>query len=156
MKLQQFIDALYLDDSDKMKMLYKEHGKNIFQDTKLLIALLDLEWSEKKDFALSQLAWTIASELGKKKLNMEHIFSNGILPIYEHFQEYMYSTCRLAGVPFEEYEEVQKEYIDLLKTLVQEGRVKNFENSPRYKKCRKKHSKLRSKLVKKHPHLDNP
>ena len=154
MQLQKFIDALYLDDSNKVDKFYEENGKNIFQDTKLLIALLDLEWSEKKNLALKRIAGMIFGEFVNREYQKKKHFN--ILPIYEHLQEYMYSTCRFAGVSFEEYEKVQKEYIDLLKTLVQEGRVKNFENSPRYKKCRKKHSKLRSKLVKKHPHLDNP
>lgn len=49
MNLQHFIDILYLRrDYEESRDYYRKNGKNIFQNPKLLMAILDLEWSEKK------------------------------------------------------------------------------------------------------------
>ena len=48
MNLQNFIDILYSDSYEEIRDYYRENGKDIFQDTKLLLALLEIEWSEKK------------------------------------------------------------------------------------------------------------
>ncbi len=47
MKLQKFIEVLEKEDT-KASNFFKKNGKDIFQSPKLLEALLDLKWSEKK------------------------------------------------------------------------------------------------------------
>ena len=49
MKLQKFIDILYSRRNyEESRDYYRENGKDIFQSPKLLEALLDLKWNEKK------------------------------------------------------------------------------------------------------------
>ena len=155
MNLQKFIDVLYLDDSKKTIKFYRENGKDIFQNPKLLMDILDLEWSEKKNGALICLKWIINSEIVNRNFYHKTHFSN-ILPIYIDFSEYMCNDCSFIGVPFEEWEELQKEYLDLLKIFIKEGKLGKHEKDSRLKDMYEKKFKLREKLLKKHPHLENP
>ena len=152
MKLQSFIDILHSDSYKKAKDYYRKNGKNIFQDTKLLMALLDLEWSEKKNIMLIRLAGIISGEFMVRLYDKKKYFDN-ILPIYKYFQKYMYNDCSFIGVPFEEWEELQKEYIDLLKVFIQEGKLGNFEKDPLYQNFHNSTIGERESLVKKYPHL---
>ena len=154
MKLQNFIDILYLDDSKKIDDFYTTNGKNIFQDTKLLMALLDLEWNKKNNLILKRLAGIISGEFVTRQIEKKKHFD--ILPIYKHFQEYMYNDCSFIGVPFEEWKELQKEYIDLLKVFIQEGKLGKHQKDPRLQDIYDKNFKHREKLLKKYPHLENP
>ena len=155
MNLQKFINILYSGDYKEAKDYYRKNGKNIFQSSELLIALLDLEWSEKKNIMLIRLAGIISGELMVRLYDKKKYFNN-ILPIYKHFQEYMYNDCSFIGVPFEEWEELQKEYIDLLKVFIQEGKLGKHQKDPRLQDIYDKNFKHREKLLKKYPHLENP
>ena len=157
MNLQHFIDILYSRrDYEESRDYYRKNGKNIFQNSELLETLLDLKWSEKKNIMLIRLAGIIASERGRRHYSEYKTYFDNMLPIYEHFQEYMYNDCSFQGVPFKEWEEMQKEYVDLLQVLIQEGKLGKHKKDPRLKDIYEKNFKVREKLLKKYPHLENP
>ena len=153
MNLKKFIDILYSDDAEKIDDFYTKNGTDIFQNPRLLTALLDLKWSEKKSLMLKGLAGVIVGEVLTRIYEKKRYFNN-ILPVYIHFSEYMDRDYSFRGVPFEDSENMQRGYIDLLKTLVEEGKLKDFEKDPRYQNFHKSTFKEREELVKKYPHLD--
>ena len=156
MNLQKFIDILYSrKDYEESRDYYRKNGKDIFQNSKLLMAILDLEWSEKKNIMLTRLNGIISAEIINRNFFHKTHFSN-ILPIYIDFSEYMCNDCSFIGVPFNEWEELQKEYLDLLKIFIKEGKLGKHEKDSRLKDMYEKKFKLREKLLKKHPHLENP
>ncbi len=107
----------------------------------------------KKNGALICLKWIISSEVINRSFYHKEYF-NSILPVYVHFSEYMDTDYSFQGVPFKETESMQKGYIELLKTLVQEGKLKDFEKDLRYQNFHKSTFEEREKLGKKYPHLE--
>lgn len=104
---------------------------------------------------LTRLNGIINSEITNRNFFHKTHFSN-ILPIYIDFSKYMCNDCSFVGVPFEEWEELQKEYLDLLQVLIQEGKFGKHKKDPRLKDIYEKNFKVREKLLKKYPHLENP
>ena len=156
MKLQQFIDILD-QESESASTFFKKNGQEIFKTTKLLTALLNLKWSEEKYDKLATISWVIQIDLVRPQYGGKRYFD--FLPIYEHFSSYMYNLANYGnnGIPFKEWESLAKEEIALLKILVKEKKLKDFEKDPRFNKLENKRSKLTKALIKKgYKHLYLP
>ena len=156
MKLQEFINIL--DQSGiPASDFFKKNGKEIFKTQNLLTALLNLKWSEKLYNKLGILSWIIRIDLGRPHYGGKRYFH--LIPIYKHFAIYINSLSNYGddAIPFKEWESLAKEEIELLKILVKENKLKDFEKDPRFNKIAKKRSKLTKALIKKgYKHLYLP
>lgn len=78
--------------------------------------------------------------------------------LQESFRRYLVSWNRLnlKKIPFEQWSDLAEEGVNLLKSLINENRLENFKESPRYKdfmkRFIKRHEDLR--LSGKHPDLN--
>ncbi len=145
MKLEKFIDILD-KSNDRITNYFRRYGKDIFTNDRLLSALLEEKWSKKKWHKLIALKWIIRfnDEIYKKPID--------IISIYDYFYNYMNCGCCFFGnkhVPFKEWEGLAKEEVDILKILVQENKLRNFEKDKRYQVFYEKYDKREEELVKK-------
>jgi len=116
--------------------LFKEKYAELFKDSKLLEAVLNLPWSER---AYKQICF----------------LRNEIIPFIsdetsEYYQYLIYTRTWFLSyweyLPFEMYDSMAKEGIDLLKILLKEKKLKGYEEEyekdkrykDKYKKCEKK------------------
>ena len=130
--LKRFIDVL--DQHRKRYRFFDQYGEDIFKEVDLLLAVVMNEsWSEKKRRKLLGLARLIFCAIGANYFVERKIY--GILPIYECFQKYVHDGCHFFGnrrIPFKEWKDLAKEEDDLLKVLIQENKLDQFEEDPRY------------------------
>ena len=156
MKLQKFVDILD-QESESASTFFKKNGREIFKNEKLLTNLLNLKWSRKLYRKLSVLSWIIRIDLGRPYDGEKRYFDT--IPIYKHFAIYINNLSNYgnSAIPFEEWDKMAKEEIELLKTLIKENKLKDFEKDPRFDKVGKKRNKLTKALIKKgYKHLENP
>ncbi len=129
MNVQKFVDIL--DESDITAVeFFKQHGKYIFTDDRLLLALMKEKWSEKKYRKCLTLAWIVGLGLGSGRFEEKKYFD--ILSVYRYFYRYMFSGCKFFGgirIPFEEWEDLAKEQVDNLKILIEKNQLKSFKRT---------------------------
>ena len=149
MKLWKFIEIL--DEPDKIPLkFFRKHGKNVFIDNKLLLALMQEKWSKQTHCKLICLDWIITMDIGASHFGEKRCFE--ILPIYKNFSDYMSGGCSFFGdkrIPWEEWEDLAKEQVDLLKILVKENKLEQFKDDKRYHDFCDKYQKREKELVKK-------
>ncbi len=150
MKIQKFIDIL--DEYGRVAIeFFKKTGKDIFTNDHLLLALMEEKWSRKKILKLFRLGWIIDMEIDTQCRKEKTHFDN-ILPIYRYFADYMNCGCAFFGdkrIPWEEWEDLAKEQVDLLQTLVEENKLEKFEDDKRYHAFCDKYEQREEELVKK-------
>jgi hypothetical protein len=105
------------------KVNQEEIIKDIFE-------ILDLE--KKYDY-FHGLAWFFNVELQGRFIGENFHFN--VSDFSESFQMYLYSWDRLGRkrVPFEEWSDLADEGIKLLKDLINENKLENYKNDPRYR-----------------------
>ena len=149
MKLWKFIEIL--DEPDKIPLkFFRKHGKNVFIDNKLLLALMQEKWSKQTHCKLICLDWIITMDIGASHFGEKRCFE--ILPIYKNFSDYMSGGCSFFGdkrIPWEEWEDLAKEQVDLLKILVKENKLEQFKDDKRYHDFCDKYQQREEELVKK-------
>ena len=95
---------------------------------------------------LKNIAWIIFSQAQSISFGHKYIFkpSDG----QEFFQEFIYKWDRLTlkRIPFNEWSDIAQEGIDLLKILIEENKLEQFENDSRYKDFMKKFGKRHEDL----------
>ena len=140
MKLQKFISIL--DQSDIVAIeFFRKNGKDVFTNNHLLFALMEEEWSRKKNLKLFGLGWIIDMETDAQHRKGEIHFDN-ILPVYRYFADYMNCGCAFFGnkrIPWEEWKDLAKEQVDILKILVEKNQLKSFRRTKIYREFRKKY-----------------
>ena len=152
MELKKFIDIL--DQSLKKAIgFFEKEGKNVFKDNKILLEILSEKWGKKQYKRLAFLEEIINQEYGSRSFDKKKYFD--FIPLYKHFCEYMRLDMSFIGVPFSKWGDLQKEHTALLKVLIKEGKLENFEKDPRFKKLGRKKGKRREEIIKDHPHLEN-
>ena len=139
MKLWKFIEIL--DEPDKIPLkFFRKHGKNVFIDNKLLLALMQEKWSKQTHCKLICLDWIITMDIGASHFGEKRCFE--ILPIYKDFSDYMSGGCSFFGnkrIPWEEWEDLAKEQVDILKILIEKNQLKSFRRTKLYREFRKKY-----------------
>ena len=152
MKLQQLVDIWDKYDNSELDFFQKK-GKNVLQSEQLLLKLLELKWSKQKRLKLVTLAWMIRCDIRARHFGFEEeIHFSNILPIYRYFEDYMSCCCAFFGnkqVPFEEWEDLAKEQVDILKMLVEKNQLKSFRRTKIYLEFCDKYEKREEELVKK-------
>jgi hypothetical protein len=88
---------------------------------------------QNKYSPLKKLAWYYFVELQGR--NMGEDFHFEVSDFARSFQRYLYSWDRLGRkrVPFEEWSDLADEGIKLLKDLINENKLENYKNDPRYR-----------------------
>ena len=130
---------------------FEQHGRDIFINDKLLLALIKEEWGRKKWLKFIRVGWIIGMEIRREYGKEKTCFDN-MLPIYRYFSDYMDCCCSFFGnkqVPFEEWEDLAKEQVDILKTLVEKNQLKSFRRTKLYLNFCDKYDKREEELVKK-------
>ena len=139
MKLQKFIDIL--DQYGRVAMEFlKKNRKDIFTNDHLLLALMAEKWSKKKHLKLVRLGWIITMDIGSEHFGGKRYFD--ILPVYKYFADYMNCGCAFFGnkrIPWEEWKDLAKEQVDILKILVEKNQLKSFRRTKIYREFRKKY-----------------
>ena len=155
MKLRQFIDIL--DQYGRIAVIFfKNNGKSIFTKECLLLALMEEEWSREKTLKLFRLGWIIDMEMSAQR-RKKKIHFNDILPVYCYFADYMNCGVAFFGdkrIPWEEWEDLAKEQVDILKILVEKNQLKSFRRTKIYREFRKKY-KNRIDLLKQKGYLSD-
>ena len=110
----------------------------------------------KKNIMLFRLAGVISAELMVQTDGIKY-FDN-MLPIYRHFQEYMYEVAYFGNkcIPFHEWEDLAKENVELLQNLIKEGKFGKHKKDKRYLDLGRKYLDRNEKLVKKYERLAYP
>ncbi len=133
MNLQKFIDILDNKDSYTISRFFRKHGRDIFTNTDLLLALVNQKWSKKKWDRLGLVSWIVGANWSDR--NKKDSPYSKILPIYGYLQEYMYDCCSGfgdKGVPWKEWKDLAKEQVDILTVLVKENKLKKFWKDKRH------------------------
>ena len=153
MELKKFVDILGKSLDEAFDFFEKE-GKNVFKDNKILLEILSEKWGEKQYNKLFILSQIIHCEYVNRNIYKKKHY--GVIhSIYKNFREYMRLDMSFIGVPFLKWGDLQKEHTALLKVLIKEGKLENFEKDPRFKKLGRKKGKRREEIIKDHPHLEN-
>ena len=141
MKLQEFVDILDQDGIVASDFV-KKKGKDIFKTDEFLLILLKKKMELKTWYKLTTLGWIIALEK-RRIFCKEKTYFNNMLPVYSNFSEYMRGGCHFFGnkrIPWEEWKDLAKEQVDILKILVEKNQLKSFRRTKIYRGFRKKYS----------------
>ncbi len=153
MKLQKFVNILD-QDCIVASDFFEKHGRYIFENDKLLLALIKEKWSRKKFLKLFALGWIVAIDVGSPHSGEKRHFIN-ILPVYVYLREYISSCCAFFGnkrIPWEEWEDLAKEQVELLEILIKENKLEQFADDKRYHDFCDKYDQREEDLVKKGYH----
>lgn len=117
----------YEKDS-RYKKLYKQcesQLKEVLKNEKVLSLLLNTKGSWNQYKLLMSFSYM---------LREKHWYFNHPLPVYVHLQKYMYHWNRFyfRAIPFENWEDLAKEGLDLLKTLLKKNKLHVFKKDPHY------------------------
>ena len=150
MKLQKFVDILDQDGIVASDFFEKE-GIDVFKTDELLLMLLKESMESKTWYKLTTLGWIIALEKGRKCCK-EKTYFDDILPVYSAFNEYIRGGCHFFGnklIPWEEWEDLAKEQVDILKILIEKNQLKSFRRTKMFHEFADKCSKRADLFVKK-------
>ena len=110
------------------------HGKGTlmhYKNGEIISSILEKKWSEEKYVICIRLAATIFHELGGRHYEEGTHFY--VPKIYKEFQEFMYEDSVFGShqVPWEEWEDIAKDKLDMLKVFMDDnvfGEYKKYKN----------------------------
>ena len=140
--LFKILESSHDDDFEKFCYFFA----NKISGTQIVFQLLSISNTRQCYRCLSKLAWFYFVEHQGRNFGEEVHFE--LDEFSKSFQKYMYSWSRLQrkGIPFEKWSDLAKEGVDLLETLIQEGKLENFTGDPR-------HAHLQSRFWERHEEL---
>ena len=134
------------------------HGKcekqlqAILKDEKVLSVLLDFREGWEQYEGLYRLSYLVQknAEYIEYHPGSEFFKEEDVLPVYIDVQKYIYDWRTFYGqaIVFEDWEDLRGEGLDLLKKLIQENKLSQFQKDLRYRKFVKKFPVRYNKLLK--------
>ena len=147
-----------LETYKKDKRYMEIHGKcekqlkAILKDEKVLSVLLDFREGWEQYEGLYRLSYLVQknAEYIEYHPGAEFFKKKDVLPIYIDVQRYIYDWRTFYGqaIVFEDWEDLRGEGLDLLKKLIQENKLSQFQKDFRYRKFVKKFPVRYNKLLK--------
>ena len=133
--VETFIDLLkHSTEANKIENFIYAQRRDFFvqyKDGEIIVRILEEKWDRVKYLACGRLASVIFGEISDKVRGYGNHFD--IPLIYKEFQEFMYedSVFSKYGVPWEEWEDIARHKLDMLKVFMDDkvfGDYKKYKN----------------------------
>ena len=144
-KIKKIIEILkrdsFLEDFDKYISVHGRDTLVRYEKGEIIAKILEEEWGEQKYDICFGLAEVIFHELNEQGRGYGNHFD--IPLIYKEFQEFMYEGTLFSDfqIPWEEWEDLAKTKLDILKVFLEDGVLgdeKKQDEYPLYQEFSKK------------------
>ena len=151
-RLKEIMDTLYSIEYEIEYFFYIQDKDclNRFRNGEIISQLLEKKWSKKKYKAFIILSGHIHDQQQQRYYAINDTTYFEIPVIYACFEQYMGTSFifQLNQIPWEEWADLAKEEIDVLKILFEKNELKNFENNKHYQSFIKRYNHRHRMLTK--------